>query len=149
MNLPAETLFNLVNLFILPAWFLLMLAPKWKWTKKIVLSGLYPMLYAGLYTIVLAFQFSNIELNFNSLENIYQLFSNPYVLLAGWIHYLSFDLFVGAWIVSDSQSNNIHGWPIIPILGFSFYLGPLGFLGYITYRKLRLSLSAGKNAMEN
>ncbi len=40
---------------------------------------------------------------FGSLAEVALLFSNPHILLAGWIHYLAFDLFIGGWEVRDAQ----------------------------------------------
>jgi len=44
--------------------------------------------------------------NVNSLAGVAAVLSVPELLLAGWIHYLAFDLFVGAWEIKDGQANN-------------------------------------------
>jgi len=59
-----------------------------------------------------------------------KLFTNQWATLAGWIHYLAFDLFVGSWEVKDSQSRGISHWFVIPCVILTFLLGPIGFLLY-------------------
>jgi hypothetical protein len=62
------------------------------------------------------------------------------MVLADWIHYLAFDLFVGVWEVKDAQAKNISHWFVIPCLFLTFMLGPIGFL---LYSILRLFLAKG------
>ena len=49
--------------------------------------------------------FQGAEGGFGSLADVATLFGKPELLLAGWIHYLAFDLFIGAWEVRDAQRN--------------------------------------------
>lgn len=58
------------------------------------------------------------------------LFSVPELVLAGWIHYLAFDLFVGAWEVRDAQKKEIHHLLVIPCLFVTFMAGPAGLVLY-------------------
>ena len=78
---------------------------------------------------------------FGSLTEISAMFSNPYVLAAGWIHYLAFDLFVGAWEVFDSQKNNIPHWYIVPRLFLTLMLGPVGLAPYLSIRGILTKIS--------
>ena len=48
-----EIIFMLVNALVVPAWLLLVLAPRWRTTELIVHSGLYPLAYGALYTVCL------------------------------------------------------------------------------------------------
>ena len=65
-----------------------------------------------------------------------KLFRNEWLVLAGWIHYLAFDLFVGAWEVRDSQDRGISHFLVIPCLLLTFFLGPIGLLLYFTVRSI-------------
>jgi hypothetical protein len=64
------------------------------------------------------------------------LFSNPWVLLAGWTHYLAFDLFIGGWEVRDAQRRGIPHLFIVPALVLTFLFGPAGLLLYLAIRSL-------------
>jgi len=134
MSISAEHIFTIVNTLILPAWLMLMFAPQWKWTRKIVLSGCYPLVFAMIYLLLITFNFDPSNFNFNSLENVKHVFTNDYFLLAGWVHYLAFDLLIGSWIIMDSKEQKINSKILIPILAFTFYLGPIGYLFYRTYK---------------
>ena len=70
------------------------------------------------------------EGGFGSLAAVAALFSVEELLLAGWIHYLAFDLFVGAWEVRDSQARGINHLLIIPCLLATFMAGPAGLVLY-------------------
>jgi len=61
-----------------------------------------------------------------SLQAVTTLFTVPELLLAGWIHFLAFDLFVGAWEVRDAQREGVHHLLVIPCLALTFMAGPAG-----------------------
>ena len=58
------------------------------------------------------------------------LFSVPELILAGWIHYLAFDLFVGAWELKDAQKERIHHIVVVPCLLTTLMFGPGGLVLY-------------------
>ena len=62
------------------------------------------------------------------------LFQKQELLLAGWVHYLAFDLFIGAWETRDAQRNQIPHLVVIPCLVMTFMLGPIGLLFYLAIR---------------
>ena len=126
----AETVFSIANFIALAGWILLVFVPRWNWTRKIVLSGAVSMLLAVAYLILIILFFGRSEGGFGSLAEVGKLFTNQWALLAGWIHYLAFDLFVGSWEVKDAQARGISHWLVIPCLVLTFLLGPIGFLLY-------------------
>jgi len=131
-----ELVFLICNYGVIPAWLLLVVAPNWSWTDRLVQRVWIPMLLALVYGWV--FVFSNPGASeggsFTSLDGVMTLFADPYVALGGWVHYLVFDLFVGAWEVRDAQRHRIpHGF-VIPCLLLTLMLGPLGLLAYLVLR---------------
>ncbi|MNC91016.1 hypothetical protein D3C83_71980 [compost metagenome] len=78
------------------------------------------------------------EGGFGSLADVAALFQKRELLLAGWIHYLCFDLFIGAWEVRDSQQHGIPHLVVIPCLIMTFLLGPIGLLFYFAIRSAKL-----------
>jgi len=58
--------------------------------------------------------------------------------LAGWVHYLAFDLFIGSWEVRDANRHGIPPWAIIPSLILTFLFGPMGLLLYFLIRIARI-----------
>jgi hypothetical protein len=74
---------------------------------------------------------------FATLADVASLFSNRWLLLAGWIHYLAFDLLIGHWEVRDAQSRNIPHLLVVPSLALTFLFGPAGWLFYLVLRAVR------------
>jgi hypothetical protein len=79
------------------------------------------------------------EGGFGSPAEVRALFDVPGVLVAGWVHYLAFDLFVGSWIAAAAARL---GWPhalLVPLLVLCFLFGPLGLLAFALVRSVRRS----------
>lgn len=137
--MSADLIFSICNIAVIPGWLLLVLLPKWKWTLGVICTGIIPLVLGLVYAGLLASQISNMPEGggFGSLQGIAILFANPYALAAGWIHYLAFDLFVGAWEVRDSQQQGVPHWLVIPCLVFTFMLGPVGLVMYLAIRIIK------------
>lgn len=71
---------------------------------------------------------------FSSIEAVRTLFANDAALAAGWLHYLAFDLFIGAWISRDAAARGISPLAVLPCLPLTFLLGPAGLLLYLAAR---------------
>ena len=134
--MSADLILSLCSNVVLPGWLLLVFLPKWKWTLGLICSGIIPFILGLVYVGLFLSQLGSMPEGggFGSLEGIGILFSNPYVLAAGWIHYLAFDLFVGAWEVNDSRQRGVSHWLVIPCLIFTFMLGPTGLALYLVIR---------------
>jgi hypothetical protein len=137
-----EKLFSLCGAAILPCWLLLVFLPRWSWTQRIT-TFVAPLLLAALYAWLLLTGPKAPGGGFNSLQQVAALFSVPAALLAGWIHYLAFDLFIGSWEVRDSQRLKISHWLVVPCLVLTFLFGPIGLALYLVLRAgLRKQFSA-------
>jgi len=101
-----------------------------------------PLLIAGVYAWLLLGHSAPKGGGFGSLKEVSVLFSSPYALLAGWIHYLAFDLFTGAWESRDAAQLRISRWLVLPCLALTFLLGPLGLATYLLL-KLVMRKSVG------
>jgi hypothetical protein len=62
------------------------------------------------------------------------LFQSPWMLLAGWVHYLAFDLFVGAWIARDAENHGVSRWLVIPVMPVTLLFGPMGLVAWLIIR---------------
>jgi hypothetical protein len=80
---------------------------------------------------------------FGSLDGVASLFTNRWMLLAGWIHYLAFDLFIGSWEVRDAKEKGINHLWVVPSLGLTFMFGPAGLVLYFLTRTVALRLGQG------
>lgn len=142
--MKAEQIFSIANLTAMLSWIILAVAPRWLVTRKVLLSGAIPLLLSVAYLVLIVAFFGRSEGGFGSLADVMKLFTNEWTMLAGWIHYLAFDLFVGIWEVKDAQKRKISHWFVVPCLFLTFMLGPVGFL---LYSVLRFFLA--KNEVKN
>jgi len=132
--MKAEQIFSIANLIAMLSWIILAVAPHFVLTRKILLSGAVSLLLSVAYLILIVLFFGKTEGGFGSLPDVMKLFTNEWATLAGWIHYLAFDLLVGVWEVRDAQSRGISHWFVIPCLVLTFLFGPIGFLLYCILR---------------
>ena len=124
-----EQIFSILNLTALAAWVLLILLPRVRWVTHVV-PVVVPVALAVVYVALLAASLGKAEGGFSSLAAVRALFDNPLALLAGWAHYLAFDLFIGGWEIRDSQQRGISHLFIVPVLILTFLFGPVGLLLY-------------------
>lgn len=140
MTLTPDRLFALANPLAMLGWALLVLAPRWRGTRTLVLSGALPLLLAAAYAVLITAHYVGAhggEGGFGSLAAVAALFRDPWALLAGWVHYLCFDLFTGAWEVRDAQQRGLSHWLVVPALALTFLFGPVGLLLYFGLRRLK------------
>lgn len=136
--MQADTIFQVVNTLVLPQWLLMIVAPRWRVTQWLVRTLLIPALLAIIYLYYIATGATALDFSsFSTLSGVKSLFTQGDAVLAGWIHYLAFDLVAGSWILRDSQQRGINHFGIIPCLLFCFMLGPIGLLLYLVIRLFR------------
>jgi hypothetical protein len=128
-GVTPELLFALSNAVAMIAWVALVVAPRWQWTHRLTALGV-PALLAAAYVAILATRWSINADSFSTLANVAALFENPWALLAGWVHYLAFDLLIGGWISRDAMSRGIPHLFVVPCLVLTFLFGPAGWLAY-------------------
>jgi hypothetical protein len=137
--------FSIANPFALLGWLMLiaaLFAPSHgAWRPRLLwLAGrVWPLvLAAGYAAAVVAYWGSAPGGGFGTLEEVAALFRSPGMLLAGWVHYLAFDLFIGRWVLDDAASRGLRGharWALLPCLLLIFLFGPVGLLLYFALRQ--------------
>jgi hypothetical protein len=136
MAFDFNFLFAFVNISILPVWVLLIFMPSREITRWITDTYIIQMILALMYLFLIFGTIGEGEGGFGSLQEIRKGFESDAILLAGWIHYIIFDSFVGTWMVRDAQKNNISHMRIIAPLVFTLFLGPIGLLLYLAYKRV-------------
>ena len=133
--MDSSRLFEIFNAGVMPFWLLMIVAPRWRWTSRLVHSALVPAILGCSYILLMATATAPPEGgSFTSLAGVVALFRSPDGVLVGWIHYLVFDLFVGAWELRDSQRLGIPHLAVVPCLALTLMLGPAGLLAYLALR---------------
>lgn len=136
----SDQLFQLASAVVLPGWLALATAPYWR-ARAIFTARLIAALLAGLYISLLVAGLAGEGpppgASFTSLEGVRLLMSSEAALLAGWVHYLVFDLWVGSW---EAEDNHLPHALLLPCLALTFFAGPTGLLLYLILRRLRRPL---------
>lgn len=132
-----ETVFSIINFVAIGGWILLVVAPGRRIVTDLIASVVIPAVMALFYIGVLAAVWGSSEGSFSTLAGVSTLFKEPWLLLAGWAHYLAFDLFIGSWEVRDARKRQIPHLLVIPCLISTLMFGPLGWLLYMVVRAVR------------
>lgn len=132
--MTADRLFSILNLITMAAWLPLVFLPRRRWATTL-LPVVVPSLLGVIYVGLVAATLPRSSGGFSSLAGVHALFDEPWALLAGWTHYLAFDLFIGGWEVRDAQRRGINHLLIVPALVLTFLFGPAGLLLYLAIRR--------------
>jgi hypothetical protein len=139
MTPDPDLVFRVANGMALLCWLSLIASPPSAvWTPRVwfVCGRVVPVILSAGYLLLFA-MFWRGEGGFGSPAEVRALFDVPGVLVAGWLHYLAFDLFVGVWIASRSHQIGLPHLAVVPLLLLTFMLGPVGLLTFVIIRSLR------------
>lgn len=139
MSPDPHILFQFTGPLTILGWLALVLSPFAPRAADALAALAIPALLSVAYTALILVNWADAPGGFDTLANVMTLFTNPAVALAGWVHYLTFDLFVGAWITRTARAEGINHFLILPCLVLTFLFGPAGFLAFTA---LRASLAA-------
>lgn len=126
--MPFDTLFRIANFAALVAWIALIALPRRAAWVRLALAAIVVGL-CSIYTVLVCVYFFRVEGGgFGTLPAVQQLFTFPPVALAGWLHYLAFDLCIGCWVASRCDALGLSRWLQAPLLVTTFMFGPIGLL---------------------
>ena len=135
----SETIYLVANWGVIPFWLLLIFIPNHGLTNFFVQSIIAPIILAVAY-VYLSYNlylenniFDGFEL-YKGLDGLYSMFANEILLLVFWLHFLAISLFVGSWIVRDSNKYLIPKIITIPSLILTYFTGPVGLVVYWFFR---------------
>ncbi len=132
--MAPEVIFKYANLLAMAGWVILIFLPRrWPalfWVPQFWIPGVLALGYSGF---ILA-NFGTTDGGFGSISEVRALFASDSLLLAGWLHYLAFDLFIGAWIARRADEAGVHRLIQAPILAATFMFGPMGLVLFFLTR---------------
>ena len=134
--MSPESLFLAVNYGVLPFWVLLLVAPRWRWTQRIVHTAPLLMALSIIYVVVTLKASIPKGAGGTSLAAVSLLFDSPdsWLTLALWFHYVSLDLFAGAWLMRDAVRYRIPHLVAALCLVATNLFAPAGLLLYLSVR---------------
>ena len=144
-----DIMYYWVNLGVLPFWFMLIFFPKSHLCKFLV-SSIFPIIILSIAYLLMIYKAYSESYDFIGNFDLYlgliyvsELFSSDYYLIFFWIHFIAINLFIGGWIVKDSQKFSINKVLLALPLIITYLIGPIGLFLYwiirIFYAK-RISL---------
>jgi hypothetical protein len=130
------TVFQASFALVAPFWLLMVLAPGWRVTRRVVASAWIAVPAALLYLVLVVPDLPGVLAAVASpdLDTIAGLLATPAGATVAWVHFLAFDLFVGRWIYLDARSRGMPAWLSSPLLVLTLMLGPTGLLGHLLAR---------------
>jgi hypothetical protein len=131
----AERAFQLLNLVVLPWWGVFLVAPRSRSAARLAGHGAVFVALAALYTALLSVAIAGGSAAGFGYDGLRRALAAPPGFLAGWTHYLCFDLFVGAWIVREARRIDVEPRPF---LFFTLMAGPLGLGSFLLRRAAKL-----------
>lgn len=132
-----ELVYTISNAIVLPAWIMLLFAPKSSLAKNTLYNYAYPIVLAiGYAFFILIGTYQNWGVDnsgMHSLASLRNAFNNDMVLIAAWMHYLCFDMLIGIWIAKRASASNSNSILTKICLFLTLMFGPIGFLVYQAY----------------
>ena len=144
-----ETLYMWINLGVLPFWFILIVFPE-SHLSRIFVTSIFPFfILGGVYIFILyksyliGYDFDGNFSLYLGLNELSRLFEDHLYIMIFWTHFIAINLFIGGWIVKDSQKFSINKVLMAVPLIVTYLIGPIGLFLYwiirIFYAK-RISL---------
>lgn len=143
--MSLDLLFSLAGTAAIVGWALLAMVPlRFAFPRALALG--IALGIAVLYAALIAVYWSQGQGGFDSLDAVARLFETRGLLLAGWVHYLAFDLLLGAWQRDEGRRIGLPQLVLIPCLLMTFLFGPLGWLLFMAMRQFRLEVASASAA---
>ena len=144
-----ETLYMWINLGVLPFWFILIMFPQ-SHLSRIFVTSIFPFfILSGVYIFILyksyliGYDFDGNFSLYLGLNELSRLFEDHLYIMIFWTHFIAINLFIGGWIVKESQKFSINKVLMAVPLIVTYLIGPIGLFLYwiirIFYAK-RISL---------
>ena len=144
-----DTLYMWINLGVLPFWFILIVFPQ-SHLSRIFVTSIFPFfILSGVYIFILyksyliGYDFDGNFSLYLGLSELSRLFEDHLYIMIFWTHFIALNLFIGGWIVKDSQKFSINKVLMAVPLIVTYLIGPIGLFLYwiirIVYAK-RISL---------
>lgn len=146
--MTPEGMFTLANFGAMAGWIILAAGVILNnaLLRDLLAGRIIPTILAVTYALLIALFWAGSDGGYSSLDGVARLFANPWLLLAGWVHYLAFDLAIGAMIARKTSDEALPRLILLPILPLTFLFGPVGWLLFEIVRVIAPRFQSKANA---
>ncbi|MFR9775612.1 ABA4-like family protein [Micromonospora sp. MS34] len=132
----TATLFGLTFAVAAPFWALMILAPRWSVTARIIGSPVIVAPVLAIYAILVLPALGAVlpAVTSPTLDGVRELLGTPDGAAAAWAHMVGFDLFVGRWMWLDGRAREVPALVMAPVLLLTVLLGPVGLAVHLAAR---------------
>lgn len=139
LSFPSpDSVFSAASGLAMLGWIALALSPahaRWAGAARLFAGRVVPIVLAVAYVVLFA-RHGMADGGYDSIAAVRRLFAVPALLVAGWLHFLAFDLFVGAWIAKRGAALGLPHLMLLPLLALTFMFGPAGLLAFVVLHGL-------------
>lgn len=139
--MSLELMFSVAGAAAMFGWLVLAVVPLRFGVSRSIAVAI-ALAIAMLYAALIGVFWAQGQGGYGSLDDVARLFETRGLLLAGWVHYLAFDLLVGVWEREEARRIGLPPWLLLPCLLLTFLFGPLGWLIFMGLRAYRLRTAA-------
>lgn len=128
--MTPDAAFSIANPLALAGWLALIvgIVLKHPLLRDVIAGRVIPVILSAAYAVLILVFWWTAEGGFGALADVQTLFTQPWIALAGWVHYLAFDLAIGAWLARQVMERGLNRLFLVPILPLTFLFGPIGYL---------------------
>ncbi len=144
----TPVLFGVTFVLAAPFWALMVLAPTWGWTRRLVGSPWIVVPPALIYAVLVVPQLPTVlpVLIDPTLDGVREVLATDAGTALAWAHFIAWDLFVGRWMYLDSRDRDLSPVLMAPILLLTILLSPVGLLAYGLVRLITSRVGRGRLA---
>ena len=134
--MPSELdlIYGLPGMLIIACWGALILHPDRR--SRFITGPKYavPVLFGLIYAGIMMAKFFGSGGGYGSIAEVRALFAHDDILLAGWLHYLAYDFFIGVWIAEQADRMGLSRQIQAAILIVAFMFPPMGLVLFLATR---------------
>lgn len=136
----TATLFQITFWLAAPLWALMILAPRWSWTVRVLASPWVTLLPLAIYLVLAAPHFAELWLAVSrpDLPTLRGYLAQPHGAATIWAQLIAFDLFLGRWMYHEARERGTSSLIVSPILLLTIFLSPLGLIAFLAVRSVSL-----------
>ncbi len=136
--MTVGSLFDITFPLAAPFWALMIFAPGWTVTRRVIGSPLIAVPPLIVFVLLLIPQFPGYwaVMTGPSLDGLTALFGTDAGSAAIWAQFIGFDLFIGRWMFQDARERGIHVLITSPVLALTIFVSPLGLLAHLAVRSV-------------